>query len=197
MLEFGFQRVGDFGQGGRILLRRVAPQSHRHDRHIVDAHRPDQRLADTESGRHEALILEDLVIQPDDRRLPWHTHLILDGEDGDAGSADRVDVLDAIDLGQFLLKRISDQVFDVVHIRTGERHDHVGHGHIDLWLFLARRDQGGGDAEQDRRDRQHRCQRRGLECACDTSGKPQPLTHCESPSLRRASHCAAAAGSVE
>ena len=57
-------------------------------------------------------------------------------------------MLDAGNPRQHLLGRPGDQVFDVFGRRAGEGDEDVGHRHVDLRLFLARRDQGGEEAEQ-------------------------------------------------
>ena len=201
-LQFGFQRVRNLSQLGRALRGVVAPQRERHHRHVVDAHRPHQRLAHAQVGRHEALVLEHLVVQPHDRGLPRHADLELHRDHRHAGPAHRVDVLDAFELGQLLLQRIGHQVLDVVHVGAGERHHHVGHGHVDLRLFLARRDHHRDQAEQQCCDRQDRRQRRTLESAGDAAGEAEPwLAHGATPCLFPLgrfsdSQRAAAAGSV-
>ncbi|CAM5635855.1 hypothetical protein RLIN73S_01905 [Rhodanobacter lindaniclasticus] len=196
-LQFGFQRVRHLGQLHRALRGIVAPQGQRHHRHVVDAHRPHQRRAHAEAGRYEALVLEHLVVQPHDRRLPRHADPELHRHHRHAGPAHRIDVLDALDPGQLLLQRKRHQVLHVAHVGAGERHHHVGHGHVDLRLFLARRDHHRDQAKQQRRDGQDRGQRRILERAGDAAGEAEPwLAHGVAPRRCAASQRAAAAGSA-
>ena len=74
---------------------------------------------------------------------------------------------------EHLLGRARHHVLHVGAAGAGEGDQHVGHRHVDLRLFLARRDQHGEDAEQQRDQRQQRRQRVGLEGARQAAGDAQ------------------------
>jgi hypothetical protein len=172
-LELHFQRVRHLRQFGGAALRIVGPQGQAHHRDIVDTHRLDQRLPDAETRWQPVLVRIDLVVQAHDRiaaRLADHE---LDGQHRHTGAAQRVDVLDALDLGELLLQREGHQVLDVRHLGADEGHEDIGESDLDLRLFLARRDQRGGNAEQQARQRQHRRQRVLLEGARDAAGEAE------------------------
>ena len=65
-------------------------------------------------------------------------------------------MLGAGDLREHLLGRNGHHLFHVAHAGAGERNQHVGHGDVDLRLFLARRHQHGKRAEQKGHQRQQR-----------------------------------------
>ena len=72
-------------------------------------------------------------------------------------------MLKTCDLRQLLLHRAGDLGLDIGAGGSGERHDDVGHGDVDLRLFLARRHQRGEQPQQQARHRQDRRERIGLE----------------------------------
>ncbi len=145
-----FAGAGDAFQldfrGVRHLLQLVGtaclvarPQGDGDDGDVVDAERLDDGFADAEFGRHPVAVGLDGVVQPHQRLRPVLAHQVLHGQHGHAGFGHRIDVLDAGDLRQHLLGRGSDQRFHVPRRGAGEGDEDVGHGHVDLWLFLARR----------------------------------------------------------
>ena len=115
-------------------------------------------MLDAEIARDEILVLIDLVVQAHNGGLPRHANLEFHGDDRHARPADRVDVLDVLDLGQLLFEGERDEILDVVDVGSRERHEHVRHRHVDLRLLLAWRDQHGEQAEQQRQQRQDRRQ---------------------------------------
>ena len=104
----------------------------------------------------------------DASRLAIDADFVLHRHDRHARAADRVHVLDALDLRELLFQRHGHELLDVARAGAIERHDDVGHGHVDLRLLLARRDRHREQAEQQTHDRQDRGQRIGLE------GRRQP-----------------------
>ena len=167
------ERVRHFGQLHPPGL--VRPQGQRHDGHVVDAHRLDDRLSDTESGRNPVEVRIHLVVQAGDRRLTRHTHFELDGDHRRARPAHRVHVLDAADLGQLLFQRKRNQVGHVVCVGALERHRDRGHGDLDLRIFLARRHDRCREPQQQTHQRQQRRDLGRLERARDAPGNAEPI----------------------
>ncbi len=106
-----------------------------------------------EVGRHPVAVGVDGVVEAHQRLDRIFADLVLHGDHRHAGARHRIDVLDAGDARQHLLGRPGDKVLDVLDRRPREGDEDVGHGHVDLRLFLARRDQRGEDAEQQRDQR--------------------------------------------
>ena len=73
------------------------------------------------------------------------------------------------DLRQHLFGRHRDHLLDVPHRGTRKRDQHVGHRHVDLRLLLARRDQHGEQAEEQRDEGQQRRDLRRLEQGRDAA----------------------------
>ena len=176
-LELGLDAVGDalevVGARGRVL--RVHRQ--RDDRHVVDALGFDQRRADAEAARQPVGIRVDRVVEADQRFGAWHADLELHREHRHAGPRERHHVLDAGDLRQHLLGRRRHHLLDVAHRGARERDQHVGHRHVDLRLFLARRHQHRERAEQQREQREQRRDLGRLEEGGDAAGDAQLRLH--------------------
>ena len=108
------------------------------------------------------------------------------------GLAGGVDVLDAGDLPQQPLQRRRDAALDLRGARAGHGDQHVDHRHPDLRLLLARQDDDGEQAEQDRADDQERRQPGVDEGASEDSrqaeprGAPHRSSSTRSPSTRSA-----------
>ena len=162
-LEFGFQRVRDFRQLGGAAPRIVGPDRQAHHRHVVDALGLDQRLAHAEALWQPVLVGEHLVVEAHDCRLALHTDGVFDRQHRHARTADRIDVLDALDLRELLFQRRADQLLDLARRRARIRHEDVRHGHVDLRFFLARRHQHRDQAQQQAHERDQRRDRIGLE----------------------------------
>jgi len=79
-------------------------------------------------------------------------------------------VFDPVHARQHLLGRARDQILDILGRGAWEGDQHVGHGHVDLRLLLARRDENGEDAEQEGDQRQQRRHPRFLEGGGDAAG---------------------------
>ncbi len=137
----------------------VAPEGQRDDRHVVDALRLDDWRADAEVGRNPVAVGVDGVVEAHQRLDRVFADHVLHGDHRHARTRYRVDVLDAGDARQHLLGRSRHQVFDILDGRAREGDEDVGHRHVDLRLFLARRDQRGEDAQQQRDQRNQRRQR--------------------------------------
>ena len=142
---------------GRTRRRTVgngAVKSQRHDRHVIDAPWLDDRIHDTEVGRKPVAVGIDGVIEPDQSLDRLLAHLVLHGNHRHARTRNGIDVLDAGDARQHLFRRPRHQCLDIPGRGAGEGDEDIGHGDVDLRLFLARRDQGCANAEQqgDQRD---------------------------------------------
>ena len=74
--------------------------------------------------------------------------LELHGQHRHPRPGNRVDVLHPLDFGQHLLGGQRDQMFHFRARRAGKGDEDVGKGHIDLGLFLTRRDQHREQAQQ-------------------------------------------------
>ena len=140
---------------------------------VVDPLRLDQRLADVERLRQPVAVGVDRVVKPDQRFGARNSHLEFRGDDRDARLRHRIDVLEALDLRDHLLRGGGDQRFDVPRRCPRKRHDHVGHGHVDLRLLLARRDGDRERTEQERNERDERRQPRRQKESREAAGNAQ------------------------
>ena len=171
----------DFGSARDLLqiecralgIRR--PEGQRDDRHVVDSFWLDDWLQHAQIGRQPVAVGMNGVVKAQDRIVVLDANVELHGDDRHAGAGNRIDVLDARHARQHLFGRRRNEVFDVLCRRSGERHDDIGHGDIDLRLFLTRRDQRGEDAHQQRHQRQQRRHLRSLEKAGDATGNAHHL----------------------
>ncbi len=119
----------------------------------------------------------DDIVQFDQRRNVLLAHLELHREHRHAGLRHGIDVIDAGDLRQHLLGRRGHRVRHILRRRAGIGDQHVGHGDVDLRLFLARGHQHGECAEQQRHQRQQRRHLRMQEGSGNTSGYSHCLLH--------------------
>ena len=151
----------------------VGAQGHRHHRHVVNALRLDQR-------RHDALgngvhMRVKLVVELDQRGL----HLLADveahGDHGEAFARHGIDVLDAGKLRHQPLQRLGNEVGDLAGRSAGIGDEDVDHGHGNLRVFLARRDQHAEQADQEEGHQQQGRQRQFDEGARGAPGNAQPL----------------------
>jgi hypothetical protein len=126
------------------------------------------------------------VVQPHQGHDARHSHLELHREDGQTRARDGGDVLDALYLGEHLFGGRSHHLFDVGHRRPGEGDEDVGHGHVDLRLLLARRDQHGEEPHEQGDEREQRRDLRALELRGDTTGEAERArrAHLSVPSRR-------------
>src|SRR6266581_457932 len=92
---------------------------------------------------------------------------------GETQSRHRVHVLDARDARQDLLGRPGHEGLDVPGRGAGKGNEDIGHGHVDLRLLLARRDQRRKDAQQ----QGDQCQQRGHRVAQEESGDASGNAH--------------------
>jgi hypothetical protein len=147
----------------------AAEECERDDGHVVDALGFDDRIEHAQASRQPVGIGVDRVVQPHQRFGARHAHLELHGDDRHAWPRHRHHVLDAGDLRQHLLGRCGHHLLDITHRRPGKRDQHIGHGHVDLRLFLARRHQHREDAQQQRHQRQQWRDLRRLEVGRDAT----------------------------
>ena len=176
-LEIGLDAVGNPLQVEGADRGVLAEQRERHDGHVVDALGLDQRAQDAQALGQPIGIGIDRVVEPHQRLGARYAHLVLHGQDGEAGPRDRHHVLDAGDLRQHLLGRRGDHLFHVPRRCAGERNQHVRHRHVDLRLLLARRDEHGEYAQEKGADRQQRRDLRRLEIGGDATGYAERLAH--------------------
>ena len=149
--------------GARHLLQLVGrafrvfrPEREAEDGHVVDAARLDDRLLHAEIGRQPVAVRHHGVVEAQHGIVVFDTDLELHGDDGHAGARHRIDVLDAMHARQHLFGRAGDEILDILGRGPGEGDHHVGHRHVDLWLFLTRGDEHGENAEQEGDQRQQR-----------------------------------------
>jgi hypothetical protein len=147
-----------------------AEERERDDGHVVDALGLDDRLEHTQPLGQPVGMGVHGVVQAHQRLDAWHADLVLDRQHRQPRPRDRHHVLDAGDLGQHLLGRAGDHLFDIADAGPGKGDQHVGHGHVDLRLFLARRHEHCEEAEQQGDQGQQRRDLRGLEERCDAAG---------------------------
>ena len=148
-LQFGLDRVRHTLQIDRRQCL-LAPQRHCQHRHIVNAFGFDNRRECAQITRQPVLIRIQHVIQPHQRLGARHTDLELHRHHGQAGPRHRVGVLNARNLAQHLFRRARHHVLHIDTAGPRKRDQHIGHGHIDLWLFFTRGHQYCEDAQQQR-----------------------------------------------
>ena len=172
-LEFNLGRPRHLLQleGRAFRVRRA--ESQRDDRHVVDALGLDDRLHHPEIGRQPVAIRVHGVVEADDRVVVLDADRELHGDDRHARPRYREDVLEPRQAREHLLARACHQILDVLRRRPRERDEDAGHGHVDLRLFLARRDQGGENAHQQGDQGQQRRHLRRLEGLGDTTGNTE------------------------
>ena len=161
----------------RAALGVVRPQGRGQNRYVVDAFGVDQRRQDPESLRMPVLVGIDGVVETDQCLGTRLANLELYRRNTDAGPRDGVDVLHAVDLRQHLLQRNRHQVLDLGRARTGERHEHVGKGDVDLRFFFAGRDGNREEPHQQKRQGEERGERIVLEPLRDAARKAETFTH--------------------
>ncbi len=145
-LYLGFNRVGHGFQihGGLALL---APQRDRDHRHIVDAFGFDDGRQSPGISGHPILVGVQYIKQPHQRLGMGHADLELHRQNSQSGASHRIRVFNAGYLTQHLFSRTSDHVLHIGTAGARKRDHHVGHGHVDLGLFLAGRDKHGKGAQ--------------------------------------------------
>ena len=171
-LEFGLERARDAFQ----VVRRqhiAAPERHGQHRHVVDALGLDDRWQRTQIARQPVLVRVEHVIQAHQRFGARHADLELHRQHGQPRPRHRIGVLDTGDLRQHLFGRPRHHVLHIGAARSRKSDQHVGHGHVDLRLFLPRRDQHGEQAQQQCHDRQQRRDGIGLERSRDAARNAQ------------------------
>ena len=156
-LQLGFHGVRHALQFIGAALAVFGPERERNDRHIVNALGLDQRLTHIQFTRQPVAVGVDGVIQPHQRFGARNADLELRRDDGHAWLGHRIHMVQALNLRDHLLGRRGHQHFHIPGRRARKRNQHVGHGDVDLRLFLARRHQNGKQAEQHR----HQCDQRG------------------------------------
>ena len=176
-LDLGLERVRHALQLVRAACLAVSPQRDRDSRDIIDTFRLDQRLQHPAVGRQPVLVRVNRVVQAHDRRGAVLANFVLNRQHGHPGARNRVRVLDALDLGQDLLQRNRNDVFDIGSACSGIRNEDIGEGHVDLRLFLARRHGDREEAHQQAGQRQQRRDFRRLETAGKRARDTQPVAH--------------------
>jgi hypothetical protein len=131
-----------------------APEGQRNDRHIIDAARLDHWFEHAEIRRQPVAVGMYGVVETHDGIVVLDADFELHGDHRHSRSRHRVHMLDTRHSRQDLFGGRGHQILDVLHRRAGKGDEHVGHGDVDLRLFLARRDQGGKNAHQQRDQRQ-------------------------------------------
>ncbi len=185
-LQFGLDRVRHAQQVGSADDRIFAPQRRGEDRYVVDTLRLDQWCADAGANGQPVLVAVERVVQAHDGIGAQLPHLEAYGQRGHPGRGCGIDILDALDLGDDLLRGCGHQCLDLPGGGARIGNEHVGESHVDLRFFLAWRDQ---DREQPEQYSEQRDQRRDLavkKAVRYAPGQPQPLlaarVHCrESP----------------
>ena len=170
--EFSLERMRDAlqvggGQGG------AAPQGHAQHRHIVNAFGFDHGAERAELARQPVLVGVEHVIQAHQGFGARHAHLELDRQHRQARPRDGVGVFNAGHLAQHLLGRPGHHVLHIGTAGARKRDQHVGHRHIDLRLFFARRHQHGKQPQQQGHQRQQRRERIGLKSGRNAPGHAQ------------------------
>ena len=132
--------------GVNVLKPVVRVQGQPHDGDIIDLHRLDHPAG--HDGRSQVPVLENGVVQLDERVLAVLAHEKADRHGGHVLARDGVDVLHAVDLPEQPFKRRGDELFHFLGGCARHLDQHVGHGHHDLRLLLARGDEDGGHAKQ-------------------------------------------------
>ena len=168
-LQFDFCGVRDLCEFKAAARGVGSPQRDGNDRHVVDAQRFDDGFAHAQLGRNPVPVRLDGVVQTHQRLGAVLPDLELHRQHRHAGFGHRIDMLDAGDLRQHLFGRRGDQRLDILDRRADKRNEHVGHGHVDLRLFFARRH---GDREQAHQRGHQRDQRRQLRVQKKTRNPP-------------------------
>ena len=194
-LEVGLDAVRDALELISAGIQITAEQRQRDDRHIVDALGLDQRLQHAQPRRQPVAVVAQRVVQAHQRLRARHADLELHRQHRHARARHRHHMLDAGDARQHLLGRNRDHLLDIAHRGARKRHQHIGHGDVDLRLLLARRHQHGKDAQQQRDQRQQRGDLRALEQRGDPARRAQGLDRTHSVPFQRAT-AAAACGSA-
>ena len=148
---------------GRCIL---AVERQRDNGHVVDAFGLDDRLHHAQAFRQPVGVVLDGVVQPHQRLGARHAHLELHRQHRHAGTRHRHHMLHAGNLRQHLFARCGHHLLDIAHRGARKRHQHIGHGDVNLRLFLPRRDQHRKNAQQQRDERQQR----GDLCALEEGG---------------------------
>ena len=168
-LELSFQ-----GMGYRLQLAgrcgAVAPQGNSDNRHVINTFGLDDGCQGAQVPREPILVGVEHVIQAHQRLGTGHTHFELDSQHRHARTGDRIGVLDAGDLAQHLLCRLGHHVLDIGAAGARKRNQHVGHGDVDLGLFLTRSHQHSEQAQQQGHQGQEGRQCIRLERGGDTPG---------------------------
>ena len=168
--QLGLERVRDHQHVVCAPIRVLGPQRRRHDRYVVDALGFHERRHDAETLRSPVLVGVDGVVQPDQCLGSRLANPELHGQHTDARPRHRIDVLDAVDLGQHLLHRNGHEVLDLDRRCARKRDEHVGERDVDLRFLLARRHHHREYAHEQRGQRQERCERVVLESPGNTAG---------------------------
>jgi hypothetical protein len=133
-------------QRGVIVARAVEGEGE--DRHVVDRAGLDERRGDAERDAVEVRL--QLLVEADEGGLEVRADL--EPHDGQvaAGACGGVEVFDTGDFPKEFLHRARDAVLHLGRRRTGHRHHHVDHRHLDLRLLLARQHEDREKAEEQR-----------------------------------------------
>ena len=142
----------------RRIRHVLRPQREGHQRHIVDALRLDQRLAD--AGRDLVHVGRQLVVELDQRRPHLLADDELDGDDRLVAHGGGVDVIHPLDLHHDLLQRHGHLVDHLLGAGAGILDEDIDHRYRDLRVFLPRRGDQPHDTQQEKADQQQRRQRR-------------------------------------
>ncbi len=144
-----------------VDVRAIAPERRDDDGHVVDL----DGLYDPrgQSGRHQVLIRQQLVVELDERVFAVLPDEEPHGDDRATVVRHRVDVFDAVDLRQQFFERRRHETLDLACIERRRFDQHVGERHDDLRFFLARRvdqrEYAGGQRDEHQHDRQRAVQR--------------------------------------
>ncbi len=133
-------------QGGVVVAAAVEGQGQ--DRHVVDGMRLDQRLRHRMGDAVEVGL--QFLVEADDGGFEVLADVEADDQQALAGHRGRVDVLDAGDFVEQLFHRDGEPLLDLLRGGAGHRHHHVDHRHLDLRFLLARQQEDGEDAEEQR-----------------------------------------------
>ena len=193
-LELEFDRTRNLLQLERGPFRVIGPEGEADDGHIVDALGLDQRLANADMRAQPVGMRHHGIVELDQRVLVWDADLELHRNDRHARPRHRIHMLDTGDARKHLLAGARHQRLDVARRRARKRHQHVGHRHVDLWLFFLGSDQGGEHPEQQEHQRNQRGQRVTLKGGGYAPGNAHGLRHRPALSARCARRCRHAPG---
>ena len=189
-LDVCLNAVRDALQIERAGRRVFAEERERDNRNVIDAFRLDDRGEYAEAFRQPIRVRIHRVVQPHERLSAWNAHFELHCDNREARTRDGHHVLNTGNLREHLFGRNRDRLLHFAHRSTGERNQHVRHGHVDLWLFFARRDEHCEHAEQQRHERQERRDLRGLKVRSNAAGDAHRcgvvLAHVETQALAHA-----------